>query len=144
MVKINRERSERDHVQMALVAFSLTHGNYYQLNDPRLQVYEIRMEGLANRFSKLETEVHTRLALACSCFFFALVGSPFSILQGKRQFLTNFFLCFVPILLIYYPVVLLTQNLSKNNDLDPSFGMWIANGILLVVGLTILRKVLRH
>lgn len=144
MVKINRERSERDHVQMALVAFSLTHGNYYQLNDPRLQVYEIRMEGLANRFSKLETEVHTRLALACSCFFFALVGSPFSILQGKRQFLTNFFLCFVPILLIYYPVILLTQNLSKNKDLDPSFGMWIANGILLVVGLTILRKVLRH
>ena len=50
----------------------------------------------------------------------------------------------MPILLIYYPVVLLTQNLSKNNDLDPSFGMWIANGILLVVGLTILRKVLRH
>ena len=129
---------------LALSAFALSQGNYFQLNDPRLRDHGIVTDGLLVRYKKLETEVHTRLALACSCFFFVLVGSPFSILQGKRQFLTNFFLCFVPILLVYYPVVLLTQNLAKNDDLDPAWGMWIGNGILLVVGLWIFRKVLKH
>ena len=95
-----------------------------------------------DRCTKLE--VHSRPALACSCFFFVLVGSPFSILRGKRQFLTNFFLCFVPILLFYYPIVLLTMNLAKNDDLNAAWGMWIGNGVLLLAGLYILRKVLRY
>jgi lipopolysaccharide export system permease protein len=144
MSDLNSKRNERDQTVLALSAFALSQGNYFQLNDLRLRDHGIVTDGLAVRYKKLETEVHTRLALACSCFFFVLVGSPFSILQGKRQFLTNFFLCFVPILLVYYPVVLLTQNLAKNDDLDPMWGMWIGNGILLVVGLWIFRKVLKH
>jgi lipopolysaccharide export system permease protein len=144
MSELNNKRNERDQTVLALSAFALSQGNYFQLNDPRLRDHGIVTDGLLVRYKKLETEVHTRLALACSCFFFVLVGSPFSILQGKRQFLTNFFLCFVPILLVYYPVVLLTQNLAKNDDLDPAWGMWIGNGILLVVGLWIFRKVLKH
>ncbi len=144
MSELNNKRNERDQTVLALSAFALSQGNYFQLNDPRLRDHGIVTDGLMVRYKKLETEVHTRLALACSCFFFVLVGSPFSILQGKRQFLTNFFLCFVPILLVYYPVVLLTQNLAKNDDLDPAWGMWIGNAILLVVGLWIFRKVLKH
>ena len=144
MLKINQERHERQHKQMALTAFALTQGQFERLNDPVLRVYEPRMNILMARYRKLDTEVHSRLALACSCFFFVLVGSPFSILQGKRQFLTNFFLCFVPILLFYYPIVLLTMNLAKNDDLNAAWGMWIGNGVLLLAGLYILRKVLRY
>lgn len=90
------------------------------------------------------TEIHSRIALACSCFFFSLVGSPFAIQQGKRQFLTSFAICFTPILLIYYPTVLLTMNLSRAGDLNPVWGMWIGNAGLALTAASVLRKVLRH
>jgi lipopolysaccharide export system permease protein len=96
------------------------------------------------RRQKLTTEIHNRVALACGCFFFALVGSPFAILQGKRQFLTSFFLCFAPILLLYYPTVLLTMNLGREGFINPAWGVWVGNTGLAIAGAVILRRVLRH
>jgi hypothetical protein len=40
--------------------------------------------------------------------------------------------------------VLLFVTLSKGAEVDPLWAMWIANGILLIVGGVILRKVLQH
>ena len=93
---------------------------------------------------KLHTEIHSRLAMSTSCFFFALIGGPFSMLQARRQFLTSFILCFVPILVIYYPLALGMMNLCKTGQAEPAWAMWLANALLLVAGLVILRKVLRH
>jgi len=94
--------------------------------------------------AKLNTEVHSRFALSSSCLFFALLGGPFSILQGRRQFLTSFFLCFLPILLVYYPVFLLMMNLSKMGTVSPAWSMWLANVLMLVVAVWVLRRALRH
>jgi lipopolysaccharide export system permease protein len=82
--------------------------------------------------------------MSMSCFFFVLLGGPFSILQGRRQFLTSFFLCFLPILLIYYPIALLMMSLCKNGQADPAYAMWAGNVILAFAGLWVLRKVLKH
>ena len=90
------------------------------------------------------TEIHSRFAMSASCFFFALLGAAFSILQGKRQFLTSFFLCFMPILMIYYPVSLLMMNLCKTRTLDPIYAMWLGNALLLMAGVAVLRRVMRH
>jgi lipopolysaccharide export system permease protein len=94
--------------------------------------------------AKLNTELHSRFALSSSCLFFALLGGPFSILQGRRQFLTSFFLCFLPILLVYYPVALLMMNLSKTGTVNPAWSMWLANALLLLAAGWILRKALQH
>ncbi len=45
-------------------------------------------------YHKLRTEYHSRYALACSCFFFVLLGSPFAILMAKNQASTSFHACF--------------------------------------------------
>ena len=82
--------------------------------------------------------------MSCSCVFFVLIGSPFAILRGRRQFLTNFALCFAPILFCYYPVVLLTMNLCRDGIINPIWGMWIANAGLLATSMYVLRKVLRN
>jgi lipopolysaccharide export system permease protein len=73
-----------------------------------------------------------------------LIGSPFAIIQGRRQFLTNFAICFIPIVLGYYPVVLLTMNLCRDGVVEPAWGMWIGNACLLVTAAVVLRKVLRN
>lgn len=99
---------------------------------------------LEDELRKLDTEIHSRLAMSASCFFFVLIGGPFAMLQARRQFLTSFIMCFVPILVVYYPLVLGMMNLCKNGQADPAWAMWIANGLLLIAGLVILRKVLRH
>ena len=93
---------------------------------------------------KLHTEIHSRYAMATSCFFFVLLGSPFSILQAKRQFLTSFMLCFVPILLIYYPLTLGMMNLSKTGTINPAWGMWTGNLLLATCACYVLNKVLKH
>ena len=92
---------------------------------------------------KLHTEMHSRAAMAAGCFFFVLVGGPFSIRQAKAQFLTSFLICFVPILLVYYPLTLGMLNLAKHGSVDPTWAVWVANGLMLAWGLALLRGVLR-
>lgn len=82
-------------------AFALATGDYAALQNGRISSFDQKLRANRGKYHGQRTEVQLRFALACSCFFFVLVGSPFAVLQAQRQFLTNFFLCFVPILLIY-------------------------------------------
>jgi len=93
---------------------------------------------------RFRTEIHSRFSMAASCFFFTLVGGPFAMLQARRQFITTFIICFLPILLVYYPVMFLMVNLAKTGTVDPTWAVWVPNAILCVTGLTVLRKVVQH
>ena len=88
--------------------------------------------------------MHSRFAMAGSCLLFVLLGAPYSILQARQQFLTNFIMCFMPILLVYYPVMFLMMNLSKSGAVQPWWSMWIANILIAASGLLYLRRVVRH
>src|SRR5579863_4582371 len=139
-----KEREEILHRQMIGAVLALSEGSFERL-EPRDQwVLDMKERNRTERSHKLSTEIHGRVALSCSCFFFVLIGSPFAIVQGKRQFLTNFALCFVPILLGYYPIVLLTMNLCRDGIINPVWGMWIGNACMLVTALLVLRKVFRN
>ena len=65
-------------------------------------------------------------------------------MQARRQFITTFIICFMPILLVYYPVMFLMMNLAKTGTVDPMWAVWIPNAILGVAGLYVLRKVVQH
>lgn len=144
MVSVSKQRDDLVHREITTAAFSLTQGDFEKLADPNFQNYEPRRQHHSERYNRLRTEKHSRVALACGCFFFVWLGSPFSIMQGRRQFLTNFILCFIPVLLVYYPVVLLMMDLGKNAVVNPMWGLWIGNGLLFLAGWFVLRKVLQH
>ena len=82
--------------------------------------------------------------MAGSCFFFVLLGSPISILQAKQQFLTSFFMVFMPIVFFYYPIVMLSMNQAKNGLCEPAWVMWVGNALIALIGIHFLRKVLKH
>ncbi|MFN0198028.1 MAG: LptF/LptG family permease [Planctomycetaceae bacterium] len=141
---------ERDRIALATrrdisAAMAMTTGRFGSLmEEDFLFDYTVPLLQGSSRQEKLKTELHTRFALSSSCFLFVLLGSAFSILQARKQFLTNFFLCFAPILLCYYPLVLLTMNLSKTGSIEAWWASWIANALLLLAGLYVLKRLLRH
>ena len=98
----------------------------------------------AKQVRKMRTELYSRPAMACSCFLFALLGAPFAVLRGKSQFFTTFLVCFLPIVGVYYPVTLGILTQTKSGELDPQWAAWIADGLLLVAGLTAFWKTVRN
>ncbi len=125
-------------------AFALATGNFKVLQNGSLTQLDKRMRTNRRAYNGQKTEVQFRFAMACSCFFFVLVGSPYAVLQAKRQFLTNFMVCFLPILLGYYPLVLLAKNLSSTGTANPVWAMWSANILVAIAGLFMLRRVNQH
>jgi len=135
-------QQELDHSDAIATAFSLTTGNFQQLLGDA-PGHRDRQRSRSTH-AKLRTEMHKRVAFASSCFFFVLVGAPLAISQARRQVLTNFLACFLPITLIYYPVVMLCLTQSKAGQVDPAWAMWCGNLLLLVAGLILIRRCCRH
>jgi len=141
--EVNSELEEARRYRDAHTAMALTLGEFDDLKRVKMFRYFEQRELHRKEIAKLRTEVHSRFALSTSCFFFALLGAPFAMLQARRQFLTTFFLCFLPILLVYYPIALLLMNLAKTETIHPSL-LWLANLLLLIAAAVVLRRVMRH
>lgn len=138
--RLDRARDRRE----IGIAFALARGDLEAIGGPAFGRYEYKVAQDRQAEARLRTEMHSRMAMSLSCFFFVLVGAPVSILQARRQFLTTFIFCFFPILVAYYPIVLLMMNLSKSGTVSPDWSMWVANAGLLIVGTVLMRRVLRH
>jgi len=84
-----------------------------------------------------------RWANGFSCLCFVLVGAPMAIRMRNADFLTSFFLCFLPILLVYYPVFMLGVSRVKSGSLPPP-AVWMGNVLVALWGLWLLRSVIRR
>ena len=78
-----------------------------------------------------------------SCFFFVWLGIPLAINMRSADYWTSFGACFLPILLIYYPLFALGLDRAKNG-MWPAYSVWLGNLVLFAFGLWLLRKVYRH
>jgi len=130
--------------QTIAAAWILSTGNFERLSQPEFTGFRQNIRGVRDTSCRLNTELHNRFATSCSCLFFVLLGSPFAMLMAKKQFLTSFLFCFVPILVVYYPVMMMTQNLSKTGQLNPTWAVWTANGLMGLAALFFARRVLQH
>jgi lipopolysaccharide export system permease protein len=126
------------------VAFALSRGDFDRFCGPSLSHYKHQTDVATNQIRTLRTEYYNRFSMSVSGFFVVLVGTPFSILMAKKQFLTSFLFCFLPILTVYYPIAMMTQNMSKSGQIDPLWSAWIANAVLLIAAGYNIRKVLKN
>lgn len=135
---------ETQKQRRALEAFmAMTTADFGQLVN-KTTARTLELNGDLRRYDKLNTEVHSRYSMACSCFFFVLLGSPVAICYGQSQFLKSFMLCFVPIVCGYYPLMLGLMSQAKNGFIDPSWSMWIANVVVVLLSWFVIRKVIRY
>lgn len=95
------------------------------------------------RIRRLRTEPYRRWANGFTCLCFALLGMPVAMLWRHADVLTNFFVCFLPILAIYYPLLMLSDDLSTSGKLPPVC-FWMANVVLVTPAIGLLRWIVRH
>jgi lipopolysaccharide export system permease protein len=88
----------------------------------------------------VEYEYSQRLALAFSCLVFALIGAPVGMLSNRADYLSSFVVCFLPTIIVYYPILLAGRGMAIDGKLPVALGAWLAN---IVVGLGALVLVFR-
>jgi lipopolysaccharide export system permease protein len=141
-----RQRTTIRQIQQQLAAetaYRLVSGDLSALNSPEHDVRFQELEHARYRLCRLKTEPWRRWANGFSCFFFVVAGIPLAIRQRNGDFLTSFFLCFLPILLIYYPLLAFGVDRAKCGALPPCT-VWLGNIVLLLAGWWMMRRVLRY
>ena len=82
------------------------------------------------RCDELLTEKHLRTSMAFGSLLFVILGTPIGIRFAKRDFLSAFMTCFLPIIGLYYPLMLLGINMGKEGTMPPAIALWISNLVL--------------
>jgi lipopolysaccharide export system permease protein len=97
-----------------------------------------------SRCNQFETEYQLRMSMAVGSLLFVFLGAPVGILFARRDFLSAFMTCFLPIIGIYYPLMLFGTNLSKEGLFPPYISLWIGNGLLAILAGLVLPSVVKH
>ncbi len=90
------------------------------------------------------SEMHMRPAIAFGCLCFVLVGCPVGIWFSKSDYLSAFITCFLPICMIYYPMLLCGMNLARYGRVAPVVSIWACDAAMALAALLLLRKLLRN
>jgi lipopolysaccharide export system permease protein len=92
----------------------------------------------------LNVELLMRPALSMGCFCFILVGCPVGIWLSRSDFLSSFIVCFMPIVLLYYPLMLCGTGMAKEGNINPLLLIWGANILMGAIGVTLFWRLLRN
>jgi len=132
-----------EQVAAGKVAMGLVTGRIEQAL-PGYTQYERELLGHErNRLTRVIMEPWRRWANGFSCVCFVLVGAPMAIRMRNADFLTSFFLCFLPILVVYYPVFILGVDQAKRGSVPPA-AVWLGNVLIVLWGWWLLRRVIRQ
>jgi lipopolysaccharide export system permease protein len=138
--KIKRERKN----QAMAAALWIASGRLNRVGWDSVQKAFIDYSFWSRRVSEFETEKQLRVAQSFGSLVFVLLGAPVGILFAKRDFLSAFISCFIPIILLYYPLMLLGVNLGKEEVIPPLYALWGGNLLLFVLSWFVLPPVIRH
>jgi lipopolysaccharide export system permease protein len=138
LVQLERKR------QSYSASLWIASGRVNRPNWPSFQRAFIDYKYWSDQLNLFETEIQMRVAMACGSFFFVLLGAPVGILFAKRDFLSAFISCFMPIIIIYYPLMLGGMNFGKEGAANPIVALWLGNGLLAVLAWFAIRPVVKH
>jgi lipopolysaccharide export system permease protein len=140
------QRATIRQLEQALAAeagLALMTGDYPSLGESTWKPRRKALADARTRLNRLRAEPWRRWASGFSCLCFVLVGAPLAILCKRADVMTTFFACFFPILIVYYPLFLYGLDRSKAGALPP-YSIWAANLVLVLIGLLLMRRVMRY
>lgn len=78
-------------------------------------------------------EIHKKITLAFSCFIMFFVGAPFGAIVRKGGLGVPIIFSFI-FFLKYYIISMIGEKGVKSAEMDAVFGMWLASGVVLIIG----------
>jgi lipopolysaccharide export system permease protein len=89
-------------------------------------------------------EMLMRPSLSFGCLCFILVGCPIGIMFSRGDYLGAFITCFLPIVIVYYPLTLCGTNLAKDGRINEILLVFAADIVVGLGGLSLYRWLLKH
>ncbi len=126
----------------ARTSLGLLSGRYDWLDDSAMHSTLGTLHAGRERLHRLRVEPSRRWASGFACFFFVWVGVPIAIWFRSADYWTSFGMCFLPILLLYYPFFVYGFMRAKDGSW-PSFSVWLGNLVMLAVGAFWMRRIYR-
>jgi len=141
--KIQREKTEiGQQIDMHLSATSQGLGKPHFDEHIRNLINERKNRDVLLFSIASERQIRPAFAIGCLCF--ALVGCPVGIWFSKSDYLSAFITCFLPIVTIYYPIMLCMVNLTRSGKIPPMMGMYTADVLLFTAGIYLFRRLARN
>jgi lipopolysaccharide export LptBFGC system permease protein LptF len=97
------------------------------------------LRAVERQIARIRAEPHRRWANAFSCVAFAVAGAAISLHIRQRDAWTAFFAAFLPILLAYYPLLMVSERLATSGRYGPAL-FWGADAALAAVGAALLLR----
>jgi lipopolysaccharide export system permease protein len=144
--RIASQESEMQQMQQqfaAEAAYEMLTGDFGALTGPKWSGYHLQLRDAQYQLYRLQLVPWRRWANGFSCLFFVLVGAPLAIRLRNADIWTSFGLCFLPILLLYYPLLMYGLDRAKCGALPP-YSIWLGNLVLLGGGLWLVYAVQRR
>jgi len=124
-------------------SYAFLTGDLQSLSGAEWSIRQRELRASAERLHRLETEPWRRWANGFSCLFFVVVGAPLSMHLRNSDLWTSFAIVFLPILIVYYPLLALGVDQAKTGALPPCT-VWAGNVLLGLAGIWLLRKIIRY
>ena len=115
-------------------------GNLVGISDTKWNHTTYKLGKSNQRIYRLQAEPWRRWANGFSCLCFVFVGAPLAIRLKKFDFWTNFALVFIPILIVYYPLLMFGVSQAKSGALPPWI-VWLGNTVMLLYGLWLMYRI---
>ena len=101
-------------------------------------------KALQGEIYSIQTEIQMRPALSCGCLCFVLVGCPVGIWFSRSDYLSSFITSFLPIVVVYYPLLLCATGLARGEGKPFVVPLiWGADAVVGAVGLALLWRLVR-
>ncbi len=89
-------------------------------------------------------EYHSRPALALGCLLFGLVGCPIGLWASRADYLSLFVICWLPAVIIYYPLVMAGGGMARDGKMPMGLGIWTANIVAAIAGILLMWRLIRR
>ena len=143
---VAEQEATLDRVEQSMnaqAALALMSGDFESLSKSAWQAHERQLDAARFRLHRLYTEPWRRWANGFSCLCFVMIGVPVAALLRYSEFIASFFSCFLPILVVYYPLLAVSVDQAKDGVFPPQ-SVWLGNILLALAGVWLLRRLNRY
>ncbi len=129
----HRDKNTIRNQMAARTVFAACSGSFETFSDPIWQQEAKKLDSIQGDLYRLNLEPQRRIAAGFSCMAFVWIGMTLAVWSKKSDIFASFFACFVPILILYYPLLMLGIEWGKSGTAPPIF-VWSGNLLITFVG----------